>query len=114
MRRTRTRSERARHQNTPGESAAADICSRLPPCKRPFVDDRAYVRVWFRAGLVHDVQGNPIVSECKTCGRQTDDLYPINGWLVCYNCVRGRPFWELLRASCAAESSDVPTVRAHL
>ncbi len=36
---------------------------------------------------------------CRACSQPSDDLYPINGWLVCYACVRTRAFWEMLRDS---------------
>jgi hypothetical protein len=39
-----------------------------------------------------------MLRECRTCGRHTDDLYRINSWLICYECARGREFWEVLRS----------------
>lgn len=41
---------------------------------------------------------------CHACDRQSDDLYEINGWHVCFDCVRTRRFWEMLRESWAATS----------
>ena len=39
---------------------------------------------------------------CHACSRPSDDLYEVNGWLVCFSCVRTRKFWEMLRESWSA------------
>ena len=44
-----------------------------------------------------------MVRRCRACSRHSDDLYEINGWLVCFSCVRTQRFWEMLRESWADE-----------
>ena len=40
---------------------------------------------------------------CSACECESDDLYEINGWLICFGCVRTPRFWEMLRDSWTAE-----------
>ena len=47
----------------------------------------------------------PVVSCCKACDCPSDDLYEINGWLICSACVRTRHFWEMLREDWASVST---------
>lgn len=44
---------------------------------------------------------------CLACSRFSDDLYEINGWLICFSCVRTRKFWEMLRESFALETAGL-------
>jgi len=47
---------------------------------------------------------------CRACSRHTDDIYEINGWLICFGCVRTPRFWEMLRESWAAELAAASTM----
>jgi len=44
-----------------------------------------------------------MMRRCRACSRHTDDIYEINGWLICFGCVRTPRFWEMLRDSWTAE-----------
>ena len=48
-----------------------------------------------------------MVRRCRACSGLSDDLYEVNGWLICFSCVRTRKFWEMLRDSWAYTSQDV-------
>ena len=56
------------------------------------------------------VTGEPLMRRCRACERQSDDLYEINGWVICFSCVRTRHFWEMLRDSWTADAT--PAVSA--
>jgi hypothetical protein len=45
-----------------------------------------------------------MVRSCRACSSPSDDLYEINGWLICFSCVRTRNFWEMLRESWSADA----------